>query len=97
MTRLEFLQQSLNLIAKAELTHEEAAILCTLSRFSNRLTSQLVRDLGASFKRHALASLGRKGLIIGCKKQAPHRFRYSLTESGLELMQSILGKKSQPA
>lgn len=97
MTKLEFLQSSLKRIAAANLTNDEAAIACTLSRFNNYLTDQLKREMGSGFKMAALSSLGHKGLVKGTKIKVRGRFRYALTPAGVELMQSILGKETQPS
>lgn len=97
MTRLELLQHAFASVSAHDLSHQEAAIMLTLMRFSKITIPQMGRIIGQGFRKSALADLGRKNLISGKREKGARLYCYSLTHAGIELAQSILGPQPQPA
>lgn len=90
MTKLEFLQTAFSRVAALSLTHAEAAIILTLTRFSGMSIPQMSRIIGTGFQKSALADLGRKGFIAGKRRKGARNYCYSLTEPGIGIVKSIL-------
>jgi chromosome segregation and condensation protein ScpB len=93
MTRLEFLEAALSTLSRKNLSHQDGAILCIMSRFDGITLAKLGRILHKQLGSTTMRNLILCGLVHSITPPSRRQRPYFLTSKGSEMIASMMGRR----